>query len=163
MKSINFERIVSDWAVRWFQISVALVWILAAAAKLSSITGDPRTMLARDAVLGIRNVYLFVAVAQLETIGACYLFFANNMSKKLIICTLGSALLLAYRIVLGFIDPVAPCNCLGSALAGIGLTAVASDRLSFAAVVYASIGCGACWLIRAYAHRPATGLQAQHS
>src|SRR5688572_4668809 len=83
-----------DRVVLFFVRSVAAIWLFAAIAKLFSLGGDPRAMSARDVLFGIRNAYFFVVAAQLETIAACYLFFGSSLRSKLMVCTIGSLLLL---------------------------------------------------------------------
>src|SRR6266568_2643844 len=100
-----------DCVQAWFLRSVAAVWLMAAAAKLSSLTADQVVMLQRDPVLGIPNAFLFVVMAELETIGACYLLFRVGRLERLVLLTTASFLFLGYRIIFGFVDPYAPCNC----------------------------------------------------
>lgn len=126
---------------------VAGLWLIAGFSKIIAMQAHKPFLASENPVFGISNGHIFMIVSQAELVGASYLLFASCVRRRLMVCSLGTIGLVAYRIVAGIIDPFTPCNCLGALFSWTRLTPLAADRIALAALVVTCVGCTLAWCI----------------
>jgi hypothetical protein len=122
------------WIPR-FTAVVALILLLGAVGKTDALIAGAGFVSRQDPVFHVPKQWVFLCVVPLEMVAAAYLVFSGSLERRLALCTAGGMLFLCYRTVAAFVSPFIPCDCFGSILSRLGLSAAMADDIASVAVV----------------------------
>jgi hypothetical protein len=121
---------------RIFLLSVGVLLLFTAGAKLWSALGDAKILDFPDPLWGVSNRRLLVATAAIEIGSALCLFTPIRLETKYLLSAWLGANFILYRIALAVFNPGKPCPCLGGASEMLHLSEATTNYLLSAMASY---------------------------
>ena len=125
---------------RPFLISVGVILFVTGAAKLVSAGGGQRALAVMDPLLMLSYKNLFMVVGLLELGISGYLLFKDAPSAQLPLVAWLSANFLLYRLGHSWMGTRAPCGCLGTLTASLGISTGTINGIMIGMMLYILMG-----------------------
>ncbi len=131
-----FEHVSFNKRAKFCVCVSCLILAVSGLSKLISASGSARILSESDAIFGINNQHLLVAVGALEICVVVALAIISSLRGKLLLIAAVSTNFLLYRCGLWLLDVPRPCPCLGNASAWVHIDPKTLDLIMKGALAW---------------------------